>query len=418
MRALFKLILWLIFLTPFALAVAAWFALSDEALVINDSRLSPQDIAHARSVLKNNDPRRLSAGTSQQITLNERDLNLAFNYLVQKVASGGAQVRVHTGFIDTVATLRVPGLPSRQYVNLSLEIEENGGNPRVRYLQLGALRIPPQLAHPVLAQAIARLYKTQEYQLASDIIESLSMQRGQVRVTYRWDPQLVDRARSSLLRHADSRALAAYHRKLLDLQASNIGTGGSLTTLLKPLFAYAQERSSTGDPIAENQALLTLLGAWASRRGLEQLVPDTDVRPKRFRLKLERRTDFAQHFLTSAALASQGEGELADAIGLYKEIADTDGGSGFSFTDIAADRAGTRFGELATSSTQAAQRVQSLLAAGIGETDIMPPAKDLPEHLSGEAFERRFGAVGSPAYQAIMNDIEQRIDRCRLYRDT
>lgn len=417
MRALFKLILWLIFLTPFALAAATWFALSNEALVFNDSRLSHQDIAHARSVLKSNDPRRLPAGTTQQITLNERDLNLAFNYLLQKVASGGAQVRVHTGFIDAVATLRIPGLPSRQYLNLSLEIAQNGGDPKVRHLQLGALRIPPQLARPILAQALSRLYQTHEYRLAGHIIDSLSMQRGQLRVTYRWDPQLVDRARSSLLGRADAQALAAYHRQLVKLQAAGVGTNGSLTELLQPLFAQAQARSSTADPVTENQALLTLLGAWASRRGLEQLVPDADTRPTRFRLKLERRTDFAQHFLTSAALASQGEVELADAIGLYKEITDSQGGSGFSFTDIAADRAGTRFGELATASERAARRVQRLLAAGVDETDIMPTVRDLPEHMSGEAFEQHFGAIGSPAYQAVMHDIEQRIAACSLYRD-
>ena len=49
------------------------------ALVLNNSRLSHQDIAHAQAVLKKNDPRRLPAGTRQQILLSERDLNLAAN---------------------------------------------------------------------------------------------------------------------------------------------------------------------------------------------------------------------------------------------------------------------------------------------------------------------------------------------------
>ena len=33
-----------------------------------------------------------------------------------------------------------------------------------------------------------------------------------------------------------------------------------------------------------------------------------------------------------------------DAIGVYKEVRDSRGGSGFSFNDMAANRAGTRFG--------------------------------------------------------------------------
>jgi len=416
MRALFKLILWLVFLSPFALAAAAWFALSDQALVLNDARLSHQDIARAQAVLKNNDPRRLPAGSEQQILLSERDLNLAANYLLQKVTEGGAQVRIHPGFIDAVGTLRIPGLPTRQFLNVSLQVEDANGQPQVSSLQLGELNIPAPLAKFALTQALARLYRTHEYQLASNVVQKLAMQRGNLQVTYKWDPELIKRARSTLLSGADTEAVAAYHDKLVALQAQGIGRNGSLPELLKPLFAFARERSRNGDAVAENRALLTVLGSWASRRGLEQLVPDAAARPKSFRMKLEGRTDFGQHFLTSAALAAQGDSALADAVGLFKEIADADGGSGFSFTDIAADRAGTRFGELAARSEADARRVQQLLADGVGETDIMPRARDLPEHMNAAEFERRFGGVGSEAYKQVMADIEQRIAACRIHR--
>lgn len=416
MRALFKLILWLIFLTPIALAVAAWFSLSAEALVLSEAKLSHQDIARAQAVLKKNDPRRMPAGTSQTITLSERDLNLAANYLLQQVTEGGARVHIHDDSIDAVGTLRIPGLPARQYLNISLELEDSAGQPRVRTLQLGAINIPPPLARLALAQALTRLYRTHEYQLASNVVEKLAMQRRQLQVTYRWDPKIIDQARSSLVSKADTQAVRAYHARLLDLQARGIGNRGSLTNLLEPMFAYALERSRDGDPVRENQALLTLLGSWAGGQGLKQLVPGAAAQPKRFRLKLEKRQDFGQHFLISAALAAQGDSTLADAVGLYKEISDSDGGSGFSFTDIAADRSGTRFGALASSSAGEARRVQEFIANGIRETDIMPLARDLPEHMPAGEFEHRFDGVGSPAYQAVMDDIEQRIDSCRIYR--
>ena len=48
---------------------------------------------------------------------------------------------------------------------------------------------------------------------------------------------------------------------------------------------------------------------------------------------------------------------LSDVIGLYKEIEDSRGGSGFSFNDIAADRAGTRFGEKAVASEDSARGI-------------------------------------------------------------
>ena len=80
-------------------------------------------------------------------------------------------------------------------------------------------------------------------------------------------------------------------------------------------------------------------------------------------------------------------------------------------------RAGTRFGEQATRSRTAAKDIQRRLAKGITETDIMPPARDLPENMRSETFKQRFDYVGSPAYQEVMDEIERRINACDLYRN-
>lgn len=416
MKALFKLILWLIFLSPFLLAGAAWFALSDDPLVVNDARLSHKDIAHAQQVLRKYDPREQAAGTLREIHVSERDLNLAANYLIQQLADGGARVNINPGYADAVGTLRIPGLPRKSYLNIRLELRDNQGEAQLVSLQLGELKIPAPIAEFALAQGMARLYETEHYQLASNVIKELDLQRRQLRVVYEWDPELVQKARSSLLDHGDAEAMLIYHNKLVRLQSQGIGKNGSLPDLLKPMFAFALQRSRHGDPVVENQSMLAVLGAWASRRGLEQLVPQAPARPSSFKMKLERRTDFGQHFLTSAALASRGDGSLSDAIGLYKEISDSNGGSGFSFTDIAADRAGTRFGELATGSAEGARYVQQFMARGVRETDIMPLARDLPEHMNAEQFRQRFGQVGSPAYNAVMQEIEKRLAACLIYK--
>ncbi len=416
MRTLFKLILWLIFLSPFAIGAMAWFALSDEALVLSNARLSHKDIARARAVLENNDPRRFPAGTERQIILSEYDLNLAANHVLQKAAEGGIQVRVHEGVIDTIGTLRVPGLPRRPFLNVSLELVADQGGLEVRKLSVGAISIPSVLARHMLSQAMQYLYQTSGFQPASDLIRDVRMQSGKLQFTYRHDPALLAKARSTFIDAGNTEALQAYHARLQQLQAQGIGVRGPLTELLEPLFRFAQERSREHDPVAENQALLMLLGAWSSNQSLAQLVPDATSHPKRFRLHLQKRIDFGQHFLTSAALAARGDKALADAIGLAKEIADSDGGSGFSFTDIAADRAGTRFGELATSSQREARIVQAFMARGPDQHDIMPPATDLPEHMNRAEFEKRFGDIGSPAYEDMMQEIEARLSDCRLYR--
>jgi hypothetical protein len=136
-------------------------------------------------------------------------------------------------------------------------------------------------------------------------------------------------------------------------------------------------------------------------------------RPVQRTVKLNGRDDFSKHFLISAAIAAEAGSPLADAIGLYKEVEDSRGGSGFSFNDIAADRAGTRFGELAV---KAPRKLQAALAAGARERDFMPDVSDLPEFMPEAEFKRRYGGIGAPAYRKMMAEIETRIGACALFR--
>jgi len=416
MRLLFKLVIWLIFLIPFFLLGTAWFAFSEQALVVNQVKLSHQHIARAQNILKANDPRHQPESKEHEVRISEQDLNLAVNYLLLKLVEGGTYVKVHPGLIDAVGTLRVPGMPVKPYLNFELQVRERQGHPQVILFKIGELNIFPLLAEFLLSEVINGLNQLSGYQLATNAIQQISMQSGYVRIAYQWNPDLIQQARTTLLKQGDIKALQAYHEKLLALQAQGIGTSGSLSVLLSPLFQFAEERSTSNDPIVENRSLLLILGAWASGHGLNQLVPESRKHPAHFRIKLEERIDFAQHFLTSAALSAKSDVSLADSVGLFKEISDSKVGSGFSFTDIAADRAGTRLGEIATQSNTSARKVQKLLARGIHEADIMPRARDLPESMNAAEFKRRFGDIGSPAYEQLMDEIEQRIAACRLYR--
>jgi hypothetical protein len=104
---------------------------------------------------------------------------------------------------------------------------------------------------------------------------------------------------------------------------------------------------------------------------------------------------------------------VAEAIGLSKELDDARHGSGFSFTDLAADRAGTRFGELIT---QHPDRLDLLLRADFDDDEIMPALAGLPEDLSQHKLQKQFGGSGSPAYQRMTDEIGRRLDLMPLYQ--
>jgi len=186
--------------------------------------------------------------------------------------------------------------------------------------------------------------------------------------------------------------------------------------LMTPLFQLASERG--GDPVAENRAAIVVLAFYANGKGLAAIVPAARdwPRPRPRRVTLAGRADSTQHFTVSAALAANAGVPLSDAIGLYKEVDDSRGGSGFSFNDLAADRAGTRFGEAAVASHEGALKLQRQASAGLRERDLMPAVNDLPELMAEAEFKRRFGGIGAPAYQRMMDDIERRIAGLPLYR--
>jgi len=417
MRALIKLVILLVLLGILAVPAIAWFALSETSLVNQQVRLSHQDIARAQAVLRRNDPRNLPAGAHPTITISSQDLNLAANYLLQTLARGGARLQMSTDRVDFRASAQIPYLPWRNVLNVEGTLQARNGDPAITRLRLGDLPIPGTLATHAAKILLTRFDPDPVSYHSVSPIKQLQVFPDHLQLTYRWHPGLIDQARDTLLSTSDRDALRFYHDQLVELQDQGIGTGGSLTGLLQAMFAAALERSRSRDPVEENTALLTVLGTWSGRQNISRLVPDRPRRPRPFRLKIERRKDFAQHFLTSAALAARGDSSLSDAVGLFKEISDTDRGSGFSFTDIAADRAGSRFGEFATRSTEHARRVQQILSAGIIETDIMPPARDLPEHMRTDAFRQRFNYVGSPQYQQVMDEIEKRINNVGLYKD-
>jgi hypothetical protein len=130
--------------------------------------------------------------------------------------------------------------------------------------------------------------------------------------------------------------------------------------------------------------------------------------------------DTAQHFTVSAALTALAGAQMSDAVGLYKELSDAQGGSGFSFNDLAADRAGTRFAARATAGEPGARQQQQAFAGSAPAMDpgavLLPVVEDLPENMQLLEFTRRFGSVDSAPALRVRADIERRIGSLPLYR--
>ena len=95
--------------------------------------------------------------------------------------------------------------------------------------------------------------------------------------------------------------------------------------------------------------------------------------------------------------------------------ADAPGGTGFSFVDLAADRAGVRFARAATDSAISAQKLQKSLQSPLKENLFFPNVLDFPEWLSAHKFNLEYRDLKSAEYLAVVREIDRRIDLCPAY---
>ena len=415
MRLLLKLILWLLFLSPFVLALLFWLALSDTPLVAEQPSLSRDDMLRAKTII--NQHRRQQSRGPLRLVLGERDLELAGTYLLWHLTESGLKIDIRDDQLQARATLRIPGFPSRPYLNLQLRLRDQQGQPNLVHLQINDYVVPQAVAKRLLAELLIRLYRTDEYRLARSIVDELHLQDGQLQLQYYWNPELARQARATFLKEPQQ-ARQAYRSALRQVLQDEQTRAPSLANILPPLFALAQRRSQKADPITENRALLSVLGYWASsdRTLATELLGKDAGPPLRFNARLQRRRDLARHFLTSAAIAVTADDTLADIAGTFKEVSDADRGSGFSFVDLAADRAGIRFGNTSVASVDQARNIQQLVSEGITEQDIMPDVGELSEGIQLERFKRDFGDLDSPVYRSALRRIDRQIEQCRLYR--
>lgn len=372
------------------------------------SQVSVADLDRGKAIFDAIELRRIKVGEVRQLVLTESDLDLGLNYLTHRLAHGSASVRIALSQLNIRASLPLPGM--HRFVNLELALAPDGEVLRPTRLRLGRLPLPAALSGRLLYWGVTHSSYGDELLAAQSMLDSVKLvdQTLALRFTWRgtWVAQVMRGGGGQAgARHEPS----VYHVALRQTQSRNFAV------LLGEAFALAQERSKSFDPVDENRAALTSLAELVM--GSRVMGGQAMTRAERRKgIKLAGRVDFAQHFAVSAFLAATGGENLSDMAGLYKELKDAEGGSGFSFNDLAADRAGSRLGEIATRSRANALKLQQRLANVQDARAFFPLVHDLPEFMSQAEFQRRFGGVGQPEYRRMIAQIEARIAGLVVYR--
>ena len=368
----------------------------------------------------------------RRLRLTKRDADLLLAWASGLGPPGrNAVVQLGENRIEGLASARLPLPTARRYLNLraEAEIQTERGRPRiaVRLLRIGRLDVPRPVIELLIDAVADEIRRGSGGEDVFASVESLKVGDDAIEMTYR-SGHLGRRVLPALLEKLGAKpevvaATGDYVRHLVAAAPSLPQGEARFGAFMESAFRLAAQRSEQGDAATENRAAIFALGILLGHPKVERLVgPVTDAELRRAawraagRVTLRRRSDWTKHFFVSAAIALASTQVVSDAAGLLKEELDADGGSGFSFSDLLADRAGTLFALVATRDEPSATAMQQRLIRGFDVAHFCPPAADLPEGISDAKLRSQYGGVGGPGYRKLTEEIDRRLDRCAALR--
>ena len=434
-------------------------------------RISPAAAGEAARWLKQLDPRSLSplewmlgrhavsaapapvlpAAALQALVqdLAQRLLRVAGRGASSRSALGGAALQLGEGQAQLGLSLPLAAMPLPRWLPASMLPEawlnfratwqaQPEGLPQLQALSVGALPLPVTgWARDLALRGLAGHQHLQRLQMAAQAVQRVELSPAGLSLQLYPPLEMAERLRRQVLPDVDMAALQRHHARLAQvLQQPELPPKGALplSTLLGPLLAYAQSQAhlpahdasmpmhagltphtrGTGKVAQHNRLALLAVTLYAFKLEPRWLAPQLDwpALPQRD-ITLRGRHDHALHYLLSATLVMGANRALADALGLYKELADAGDprSSGFSFDDIAADKAGTALGQRALLEPH---KLAQLLPLMIDDVFLMPAVDGLPTGLNAAQFQQQFGDVDSPRFAAQMAEVERRVQALPL----
>ena len=394
------------------------FAISDVPEVELDWSLTRDDIIRAKKILR--EGAKTKPDEIATIQLSRDDLNLAANYLLNRYSKSAVEISLKENKLKFVVTMTVPENRLGKYLNITFRLgnEEGEQLPTITKFKAGQLLIPAKIAGFIINTFIENSALNNYFILATRPIQGVKIEPEKITISYFSSLETLITAKNVLTGTNNPPALNIYHQKIADIIAKHDPAWRlSLAELLKPLFEIAYQRSNLDNAIEENRLVIMTVNDYVNKKqskAFEQ--PAKPAEGKQYVAFLYKRSDLAQHFIGSAALTASVNNQVAKVVGEEKELSDAQSGSGFSFIDLAADKAGTRFGEVATASPESARQLQLAMMQIKDYTDFMPDPRDLPEKMNEADFKKRYGSIHSADYREISKKIDARIAAIPMYK--
>lgn len=432
MRRLLRIALWCacIFFVVVPL-LFIFFAIEHSPAVVDVKTMNIDDAVRTRSfvrkavriLLKNND-------RPVAISATEDDLNGIFAIAHRSSKRIAGRTVISPQELNTSATITIPHTPWGDYINVHLKLLPSESGVHFEQVSLGRISLPDAVTRFITGLGLDLAFGFGEGRELLEAVDFVALTDSQVDVHLKAIPQmnqLIKKMKGRLGAFRDEARVMGdpdlvrdYYRHIMAIsEQTSREESVSLGFYIGRLFEIA--RNQEGDAALENRAAILALGIYFGSWRVEQMIGPVRTKEmlRHHRLTshvgLSGRRDLRLHFILSAALEIASESGVTHAAGEFKELLDAEeGGSGFSFVDLAADRAGVRFAEMATDPATA-EKIQHHLSVNYSEDQFFPEIKNLPEGLSKKVFEDHFGDLESERYSALVRDVDVCLSQLPAY---
>ena len=408
------LLLCIVFLIVASIPLSLWWiSLQPQANVsLKHTDIRPEDIRHIRQFIQQNQ----ATPTHKRVQFPEQDLNQLLAYSSQQLKPEfdfAGHIDLHPQNSQLLISVNT-GLPLRPYLNLQINFDAHDKTINLLGGRLGSIELPQQSAELLVNMTMPYAQQHPQFHSGKQLwqtIETINIEEDILTIDFIIDEQVqaqLQQQQLEIMLGKDAlNRLPFYQQKIETLFYDRLGQRIKLQEVMKALFAIAElEHQNGANAVTDNKAIMlalflhTLNPADAKVLQLNQHIT---LPQQAIEFTIERRKDLAQHFLGTAAITLYANSTIADAIGLYKELQDQNGSSGFSASDLIADRAGSL---LATQLTQAASAayLQQHIASTQTEAAFFPNTKRIDTQIE----QQLANLTGDQTM--LLNQIAQQID--------
>lgn len=394
------------------------FLFTDSAPLIRNpdySPYAPKELKQLLGPLKSD----IIEGKSINLNLTNKEITLVTNTVNLLSDSWNLRMDLIEESLIGIASMQHPETPLPRYLNIVFDIKVSIKNSEVNIsineLKVSNFNFPRLLYIPLqklLRMLIQRKLKKQ--------IQNMEIRKGQLDVTFLLNAVELYKLAGGLrkgyvLTTTDIHLLAKLTETVINVVSSETANKTiSLSQAIEISYRTFDRQAATRINLKKKYILSMLaLGNVLGNPVTLNLIQPL-LNPKKLQnishfdfesITLHGRHDLARHFVFSFSYSVIFSPEIADMVGLSKEVLDFENG-GFSFSDLQADRAGVFWAKQIQENSNFFKQYWHKIVKGIHLESLVMSQSILPVKISKQEFIKRFDHIHSTSYQTLISEID------------